>query len=168
MSSAIILCGFMGCGKTTVGRLLARKTGRRFVDTDELIEKRAGKSISEIFAESGEEYFRKLEYETVKSLHVASDCIISVGGGAAVRKETAALLRSLGTVVFLDASEEQLLSRLDGSSDRPVLGSGGRKETVSRLLKERMPYYISAADHTVRADGSPKETAESIIKLLEL
>lgn len=156
----------MGSGKTTVGKLLAKKTGRRFIDTDSLIEKETGKSIAAVFSEYGEPYFRELEYKTVAGLTNISNCVISVGGGAAAQSRTSAVLRSLGTVILLDVSEERMLSRLNGSNTRPMLGNADRLETASKLYKSRLPFYKAAADISVCADSSPEDVSEAIIKAL--
>ena len=105
----IVLIGFMGSGKTTFGRWVSRRHNRKFYDTDEYIEKKQNTTISEIFATKGEEAFRDMETETVKELSDTLDnCVISVGGGLVLREVNRELLRKLGTVVYLKASEEEL------------------------------------------------------------
>ena len=109
----IVLIGFMGSGKTTFGRWVSRRHDRKFYDTDEYIEKKQNTTISEIFATKGEEAFRDMETETVKELSDTLDnCVISVGGGLVLREVNRELLRKLGTVVYLKASEEELCKSL--------------------------------------------------------
>ncbi len=150
----IILIGFMGSGKTSVGVQLARNLGYTFCDTDQLIEKESGRSIRNIFAEDGEEYFRKLETSLIKDLYGSLDrSVLSVGGGLPIREGNAELLKRLGQVVYLKATKETILKRLKGDTTRPLLAGENAAQKVEDLLKFREPVYESAAHHNVITDG---------------
>ena len=156
----LTLCGMMGSGKSTVGKALSHITGKPFVDTDTLIEEKHG-SISKIFAEYGEEYFRTLETQTVKELSGKDGLIIATGGGLVLREENVALLKQNGQIVYLQAKLSTLQSRLAGDKTRPLLQTG----RLELLLNERAPVYEGVADLTVQADGkTPDELAKEIIK----
>lgn len=142
----------MGSGKTTVGRLLARSTGRDFVDLDAEISRSAGRTIPEIFAEGGEESFRDLERDALLSaLDRPDPAVISCGGGAIIRPENRAALRDTPTV-FLTEDVEVLYARTRGSN-RPLRGVS--REDFARRYAERLPLYREVADVEVRADGRP-------------
>jgi len=160
MTDNYVLIGFMGAGKSSVGKLLAKKSGKVFMDTDEMISKQMNLSINEIFAEYGEEYFRKLETNLLKALcDNAHDSIISVGGGLPIREENRPYLKKLGTVVYLSVTEGTVLKRLRGDSSRPLLK--GTKEEVKQkvkdLLSKRKDIYSAAAHFTVITDKMTKD-----------
>ena len=118
----IILTGFMGAGKTTVGKLLAQKLGCPFLDTDQLIQQQAGMSISRIFAEKGEETFRSLETAILKEAWTQEEAwVLSVGGGLPMREENRRLLKRIGAVVYLRVNRDTVLRRLSGDTTRPLL-----------------------------------------------
>jgi shikimate kinase len=146
----VAIVGYMGSGKTTVGRLLARRTGRDFVDLDHEISRHAGRTIPEIFAEGGENCFRDLEHAAlVSALDRTDPAVISCGGGAVTRSDNrAALLRT--PTVFLTEDVDALFARTRGA-DRPL--RGGSREHFSRRYAERLPLYREVADVEVRADG---------------
>jgi shikimate kinase len=144
----------MGSGKTSVGERLARRLSYQFKDTDLLIEKMAGDTISHIFQTQGEEYFRSLETNLLKELKsTLHNCVLSTGGGLPIREQNAALLKDLGFVVYLKASKETTISRLQGDTTRPLLRDGDLNEKVERLLALRTPLYEKAAHITVVTDG---------------
>lgn len=146
MKNNIILIGFMGCGKTSIGTRLAKKLSYTFLDTDALIIEKAGQSISEIFESDGEEYFRNLETDILKELNVKTDrAVISTGGGMPMREENKELLRSLGHVIFLDASKDAILKRVEGDTKRPLLAYENKEERIQELLSIRLPFYKSCA-----------------------
>ncbi|MDE7299237.1 MAG: shikimate kinase [Lachnospiraceae bacterium] len=150
----IILIGFMGCGKTSVGGKLARAFGFRFLDTDQLLEEEFGCTISEFFDREGEAEFRRRETQLLVRLKSEPEGIIlSTGGGMPLQSENAELLRQLGTVFYLKASEEATLARLEGDTTRPLLAGPGREERIRRLMGERMPKYTAASDHIIETDG---------------
>ncbi len=149
-----ILIGFMGAGKTTVGKLLAKEKGMQFVDTDERIVSEQGRKIPDIFAEDGEAYFRDLETELLKRMQEDTcHAVISVGGGMPVRKQNRELLRSLGCVIYLSASKQTILERVKNDGSRPMLNGGDLEERVEQLMKEREALYRQAAHIDVRTDG---------------
>jgi shikimate kinase len=166
---SIVLIGFMGAGKSSTGRALARKTGLPRFDTDEIISNRFGLSVTEIFVQYGEEEFRNAETETLRQLsEAASSAVIVTGGGIVLRPENVAMLRKLGGVVSLEADEETLFSRISRRPTRPLLQTENPRSTLAELLRVRAPLYHAAAD--VRLDTSRlthDEVADAILKGLE-
>lgn len=158
---SIFLCGFMGCGKTTCGKLLAKKLGVAFYDTDELIEEREGMSIPEIFAQKGEPYFREVEAEVVKSL-CGKTAVVSCGGGAMLNPKTAECAGADGDVIFLDVDFETCYERIRNDENRPIAVSSTKEELLDRF-NTRRDIYIKNSTGIVKACGSPMETAEEIL-----
>ena len=153
----MILVGFMGSGKTTLGKWISKHTGRTFLDTDKEIEEKTGRSISDIFATDGEEAFRKMETDYLRSLADSgkSNLIISVGGGTPLREENRRILSELGTVIYLKASAGELMNRLRYDERRPLLqGKTGeeRRVLIEEMLAAREGAYSAAADMTVVTD----------------
>ena len=154
MMKNIILIGFMGSGKTTIGKALEEKTDMTFVDTDELIEAYEGCKISEIFADKGEAYFRRLENETLKDLLASTDNkVISTGGGIVTNQEIIPLLKQLGKVFYLRIKPETVVKRLEGDKTRPLLIGEDKLVKVERLMTDRKELYEMAADKTIDTDG---------------
>jgi shikimate kinase len=139
----IILVGFMGAGKSVCGRLLARRLGRCFVETDDMIVAREGRSIPEIFSRDGEERFRSLEAETVELLRLKSGDVIATGGGLPCREGRMQALRALGTVVWLRGTLTELCERALRAGERPML-AGRSPAQIEALYREREPYYAQA------------------------
>lgn len=139
----VILVGFMGAGKSAVGRLLARRLGRCFVETDDLIVAREGRSIPEIFRADGEERFRQLEAETLEALKLKSGEVIATGGGFPCREGRMEALRALGTVVWLAGDLGVLLERARRSGGRPML-AGRTEADLDALYRARQPFYRQA------------------------
>lgn len=161
----IVLIGFMGSGKTTVGRELAKRLGMDFVDTDAYIEEAAGKSISDIFAEDGEEAFRRMETETLKHLRdTVSNTVFSTGGGMPLRKENAALLKEIGKVYYLTAANLVIYDRIKENTDRPLLQERDPYGRICELMKQRKPLYEAAADMWVDTNSNDLEEVIGIIK----
>ncbi|MFQ9637162.1 MAG: shikimate kinase [Eisenbergiella sp.] len=150
------MTGFMGSGKTTVGIRLSYRLRQQLVDTDRLIERKRGRSISEIFA-GQEEGFRRMEAALRSLLETEGEQIISTGGGLPMREENRMLLKELGTVVFLRVSAETVYERLKGDDTRPLLQKENPMEEIRRLLEIRNPVYQAAADITVDVDGKDFE-----------
>lgn len=149
----IILIGFMGAGKTTIGKKLAKTLEIPFIDTDEMIEEQTGRIISDIFAEDGEAYFRNLETQMLYQLLEKHDrCVISAGGGLPMQQINRPLLKKLGTVVFLEANIESLLKRLQGDQSRPKLQGGDLREKIEHLMSQRLEVYLEVADVRVATD----------------
>jgi shikimate kinase len=170
---AIVLMGFMGTGKSEVGRRLARRLGRAFVDTDALVAERAGKPVPAIFADDGEAAFRVLEREAIAGLGERPGAVIAVGGGAVLAAENVRRLREIGVLVHLTARPETVLERVGDVADRPVLAGGARaaggdaRAAIARLLEARRPAYEAAADLTVdTSDRSVDEVVEEIRRLV--
>lgn len=158
----VILIGYMGAGKTTVGKLLAKRQKLVFLDTDAMIEEQEGRTISTIFAEKGEESFRNMETALIQRLidEQLSDAVLSVGGGLPVREENRVLLKKLGTVVYLTASKETIIKRVSGSDNRPLLKGENLDEKVERMLAVRGPLYEAAADVQIDTNG---KTADELV-----
>jgi shikimate kinase len=152
----VVLVGFMGSGKSSVGRILARRCGAPFVDVDERIESAAGSPIRELFAREGEPAFREREKAALLEVLSVKGCVIATGGGAFADEENRDLLRSYAPVVYLEAAVETLLERLAGDLGRPLLRGEDREEVVRELLSRRVPGYRTA-DVTVRTDGRTVE-----------
>lgn len=154
----VILIGFMGCGKSSVGKALADAMGIPFVDTDGMIEEQAGRKINDIFREDGEEYFRELETSVLKQLLSAQERkVIAVGGGLPVREINREYLKRLGTVVYLLAKVETLTGRLEGDDTRPMLRGGELKKRIETLMDARGELYGKAADVRVETDDKDFE-----------
>lgn len=158
------IVGYMGSGKTTLGRLLAHSLGREFVDLDRVISKRAGKEIPEIFTEHGEETFRDLEHEALsEAIDGETPCIVACGGGVVVRQENRALLRDV-TTVFLMEDTDVLYRRTRGPG-RPLRAAS--REEFERRYAERLPSYREVADLEVEVDGrSPARVTEEVLECL--
>jgi shikimate kinase len=139
----ILLVGFMGAGKSTVGRLLARRLGRCFVETDDMIVAREGRSIPDIFREAGEARFRELEAEVLESLGLKRNDVVATGGGLPCRNGRMERLRALGTVVWLKGDFGEMCERARGAGRRPMLDARSPAE-VEALYREREPYYRGA------------------------
>ena len=135
----------MGSGKSSIGRLLAKRLGFQFLDTDHLIIERAGTPISEIFARHGEPAFRDLETSVIRSIMHLRRCVIATGGGAVLREENRALLHQLGFVVGLNAAEDVIFERVRRNTKRPLLQTADPKGTLGKLLGDRRPLYDDAA-----------------------
>lgn len=154
----VILIGFMGCGKSSVGKALADVLHVPFVDTDALIEEQEGRKITDIFRESGEEYFRELETSVLRRLLQAEERqVIAVGGGLPVRPVNQEYLKRLGTVVYLLAQPDTLAARLAGDDTRPMLQGGELKKRIRELMDAREEIYDRAADVRVATDGKDFE-----------
>lgn len=149
----IILTGFMGSGKTSVGIRLSYRLRRMLLDTDKEIERRQRKTVSNIFAQDGEEAFRQMETEYLKELLKENGSrIVSTGGGMPVREENRTLLKKLGIVIYLQASPETVYERLKEDTTRPLLQNGDAEKKIAELLSERQAFYESGADVIIRTD----------------
>ncbi len=172
-TSNIVLVGFMGTGKSEVGRRLAERTKRKLIDVDSVVESE-GTSIAEIFAAEGERGFRRRERSTIERVSRASNAVIATGGGAVLDSANVRNLKRSGVVVYLKTGVDELVRRLEGT-DRPLLrpAEGPPTKTelrkrIARLLTERTPLYEGAADHVVACDGRrPSEIADEIARRLE-
>ena len=162
---SIILTGYMGCGKTTVGRELSLRTGKVLADTDEMIVERENCPVPQIFAEKGEPYFRDLETKLLRDLDAGeTDMVCSTGGGIVLRRENRELLKKIGFTVWLTASPETISERLASDRERPLLPAGADPERIRVMIKERTEAYKESADLIVRTDGKkPEEIADIVI-----
>lgn len=166
LSGNIVLSGFMGCGKSTIGRQLAAAMNMKFVDMDRYIEKKEGMTVSEIFAEKGEAYFRALETETVRELSESRAYVIATGGGTLMRSENVEEFhRGGGVIYFLDVPLAALQERLKNDKRRPLLQTPDRRAVVERLLNERKPQYLASADVVVDAGAPTVVVVERICAL---
>ncbi len=160
----VIFIGFMGAGKTSVGRAYARAADIPLVDTDQMIEEEAGMTISDIFRLKGEEFFRETETAVLKKLQKETEPkVISVGGGLPLREENRAVLRELGQVIFLQVKAETVIERLKGDTTRPLLQGPDVRQRAEELLAYRNPIYRQAAHQIVDVDG---KTVEEIVNLI--
>ena len=167
MDSNIVLIGFMGCGKSSIGRRLATRTGRTFVDSDELIVADTGRPITEIFREEGEEAFRDRESSALSGLIGSTGIVLATGGGAVLRPSNREILRSVGRVLWLHADADTLFERATRNAKRPLLDVENPRTTFRNLLEARLPVYGEAADVTVDASGlSHAQTVEAILQAL--
>ncbi|WP_438446697.1 shikimate kinase [Gorillibacterium sp. sgz5001074] len=157
----VILVGFMGTGKTTVGRLLADELGWTFKDSDAEVEERAGMAIREIFAEQGEERFRELETEALRILLAGEKRVVSTGGGAVLREENRRLMAEGGLVVALNAGEAAIIARVSGDPNRPLL-QGDVEQRVRTLMEARREAYRFAP---LQIDTEPL-TAEQVAAII--
>jgi shikimate kinase len=150
----IALVGFMGAGKSTVGRALATRLGKAFVETDAMVEREAGMSVAEVFATYGEAHFRDLESSVIRKAAGLSDCVIACGGGAVLREENVIVLRASAVLVYLEVSPQSVLQRVDPRSGvRPLLSGPDRAQKAEELLARRRPVYEYVADIRVSTDG---------------
>jgi shikimate kinase len=159
----VYLVGMPGAGKSVVGRELAGRLGVPFVDLDKEIERKAGKHVSEIFAETGEAGFRGMEAAALTDASTHDPGVVACGGGVVLEPANRITLRNTGMAVFLDVPLAQLQSRVRPAADRPLIRSQGDME---RLLAEREPLYREFAAHVVDGSGTPAEVAEAIIEEL--
>jgi shikimate kinase len=162
--SNLVLIGFMGTGKSSVGREIAHRCALRFVDTDSLIRKRFSKSIAEIFALIGEAAFRDEEHRCLLELQGAQQLVVATGGGIVMQRRNHLLLRQLGPIIWLTATEEVIWDRVSRNRSRPLLHSDDPRATIRNLIKQRYPLYDLLADITVETTGlTHHQVADCII-----
>lgn len=163
-SKPIVLVGMMGAGKTTVGRRIAAKLGRRFVDSDDEIEAAAGMTIDEFFAAHGEPEFRAGEARVIARLLKEDDIVLATGGGAFVNPETRALINANAVSVWLRAEFELLFSRVSRRSNRPLLKTANPRDTLKKLIEARYPIYAEAHLTVVSTDVPQDTVANDVIE----
>ncbi len=152
----LILVGLMGCGKSTIGKMLGRALSIPFFDSDDEIEKASGRSISEVFAEFGEEEFRRGELKVISRILSGPQCILATGGGAFVQEETRNIIKEKGVSVWLKADLDILMERVLRKNTRPLLQTDDPRAVMEKLIKERYPLY-EKADYIFQTEETSKE-----------
>jgi len=164
----VVLIGYRGAGKSSVGRILAERLGCRLISTDEEVVRRARLSIPEIVKQSGWDHFRDLESEVCRDLAGQDGLVIDTGGGAILRPHNVSALKTHGTLFWLTAEVATITARIGGDNQRPSLtGTKSFTDEVEDVLRERKPKYAAAADHVIATDGrSPTEVADLVLAQL--
>lgn len=161
----IYLIGFMGCGKSTIAKIMKEDYHLDLIEMDEEIEKRAQKTIVQIFAQDGEEVFRQQETSLLEEISEREHCVVSCGGGTILRKRNRELMKESGAVIWLTASAETILKRIRNSNDRPLLNNRKTLEDIEKMMNERRIWYQEAAQiHVDTEQKSKKEIAKEIMK----
>ncbi|MFA5148211.1 MAG: shikimate kinase [Candidatus Omnitrophota bacterium] len=163
----IILVGFMGTGKTAVGKALAKRLGLRFVDMDDIIEEREGMKISEIFKKKGERYFRHSEGMVARDIALQAGLVVAAGGGAVIDGENVKNLKSNGVMFCLFATPERIFQRTKGHTHRPLLNVSDPEEKINELMAKRAEYYARADYRIDTSDLSVNEVADKITEYLK-
>lgn len=165
----VILIGYMGCGKSTVGRRLSYRIRKPFLDTDNEIEHREKETIANLFASKGEGFFRDLETKCLQNLlRNKGSYVISVGGGLPIRAQNQELLHKLGCVIYLRIQPDTVWERLKNDTRRPLLKSENPREKIEAMIAERGPVYEAAADNIIDVDGKTfQEIISEIQQILE-
>lgn len=163
----IFLTGFMGCGKTSVGRILSARLGYRFVDLDQVIVQEAGCSIKDIFAAQGEPAFRALESRVLGQVAQGEGIVVSTGGGAVIAPENRTVMRSFGIIVNLTASVETIAARVSGDSERPLLQNDTSFERIRSMLESRETFYADADYRIDTSNISVRSVADQIIQIVQ-
>ncbi|MFH1655386.1 MAG: shikimate kinase [Candidatus Omnitrophota bacterium] len=165
MKKNIALVGFMGAGKTVVGKELSKRLGMRFVDSDDIIVEREHQPITDIFAKSGEVYFRKIEKEVIKDLCSKDGLVIACGGGVVLDKENMSNLSKNGVIIYLHATPNVIFQRTKSYKHRPLLNVKDPKKEIEKILESRMQFY-NQADFTI--DTSEMEVEDVVDNVLEI
>lgn len=166
MNKNIVLCGFMGSGKTVTGKSLAQKLGMEFIDLDQYIENEQNMTVSDIFAKFGEPHFRKLESEAAAFLGKSQNKVIACGGGTVVNPDNARALKVNGEIFYLQVNAETVKNRLKNDTTRPLLAKD-KENAVNSLLSARAPIYEAAADHIIDSNGSIEFAVEQILNIIK-
>jgi shikimate kinase len=167
MKKNIVLIGFMGTGKTTVGKILARSLGYKLIDIDQCVEEKERRKISEIFEKEGEAAFRKLEKSMIRWASGAASSVITTGGGAVIDPENRDMLAENGIIVALTATPETIYQRVKRSGHRPLLKTGDVLAEIKKLLEARRPFYEKADVSFVTDRQKPADTAKQIEEWLK-
>ena len=165
MNKNIILCGFMGSGKTVTGKALANRLNMDFIDIDAFIEENEKTSISDIFEKKGEEYFRNLETKAAITLGSRQNTVISCGGGTVLNPKNVTALKQNGDLFYLSVTPETVIKRLKNNSSRPLLAEN-KEEKIKTLLKSRLPFYKAVADYIIDSNQTVDFAVEQILKIL--
>ena len=161
----IFLIGFMGSGKSTIAKFLAKETQKELLEMDETIEAEEGCSINQIFEAHGEEYFRDLESQLVARIAKRGGSIVSCGGGAILREANVLKMRENGVIVYLSATPETIYKRVRNSTNRPLLNGNMNVEYIAKLMEKRLPMYEHAADIVI--DVNDKEKSDIVVEILQ-
>ena len=165
----ISLIGFMGSGKTTVGRILADKLGFLFIDLDSVIELEDGRKINDIFKIYGEDYFRELETKVIKKIYKNKNCVFACGGGAIKRKENVKIIRENSAVIYLNISSRIALKRLGDVKDRPLIEVEDREEVIKDMISKRNNLYRKYAHMIINNDDiGPGKASNEILRRLNI
>ena len=162
----IVLFGFMGTGKSVVGEKVARALGMKYVDMDEIIEEKEGRTISDIFANDGEEYFRQVESETAVELARKDGLVISTGGGVVLNNENVKTLERTGIGICLNADAKVVYDRVKDESHRPLLEVENSKEKIEELLELRAPFYARVSHHIDTSNLSVDEVIQAVMDIV--
>lgn len=165
----IILCGFMGCGKTTIGKRIARLSNLKFIDMDDYIVNKAGMTITEIFEKYGEDYFRDLEHNACKDIALMKGVIVAAGGGALTfERNIKALKEHNGKIIFIEVPLNEIAKRLKGDKSRPMLNQENKDKAMRELYEKRYPLYKAAADYIIDGWDKPDNVAQVILKFINI
>lgn len=167
----IILIGFRGTGKTTIGRILAQRLGKGFIDADEFLEQKEGKTIKDIFAEGGEKLFRKIETKIIAKLCILDDKVIATGGGVILNEENVRMLKKNGIMILLDADANTIHKRIRDDSNiqqkRPSLTNHDAYQEIEYLLEYRKPFYDKVADFVLNTSHiSTQDATDKILAFI--
>lgn len=163
----IILCGFMGCGKSTVGKELSKLINANFIDMDSYIEAKANMTVTEIFANYGEDGFRDMEHDACVQLAQGNNNVIAAGGGTLTFQRNVDILSKTGVIVLIDTGYETLCSRLADDTQRPLLQCENRNEKIKELLTARLPLYKKACSIIIDGDAPPINVAKQIANTVQ-
>ena len=157
LQKTLYLIGFMGSGKSTISRHLSQMLEVPKIEMDDLLAERAGKPITRIFAEDGEEVFRQMETELLREISAGEPVLVSCGGGVVLRPENVEIMKSTGTILMLSATPETIYGRVRYSNKRPILNGNMNVAFIAELMAKREPAYRAAADVTVSIDGKTSD-----------
>ena len=157
----------MGCGKTTIGKLVAKKINMDFVDLDIYIEQKQDMTVSDIFAKYGEAYFRQLERQATVELSQMNNKVIAAGGGTLIFKENVDVFKNSGVIILIDASLKAISERLKYDNTRPLLARPDKEKAMKELYEKRLPIYKSAADLIINGNNSPEYVCMDIINSIQ-
>ncbi len=163
----IVLTGFMGTGKTTIAIELSHRLGMKYLSVDDLIEKRENRTINEIFTDSGEDYFRDVESAVIRDAACKDNMVIDTGGGAMIRDENIAYMKSSGIVICLAADEDVIMERTKKYKHRPLLNVEDPKRKIRDLLAKRAPYYAKADYRIDTGAFTVRQAVEKIVEIAE-
>ena len=166
---SIILIGMRGSGKTTIGKMLAQQLGMEFIEMDQQVEKRAGMSIADFVKQNGWYAFRDEESDLIKKLRGKNNCVVSTGGGVVVRDENVRILKTIGTIIWLEADVDTLITRIGEDTNRPSLSGKPMKDDMEITYLQRQSHYKEAADYSISTEGKlPEDIVNEIKKYLHL